>query len=444
MAYYFNRLYKFNGLNKLKFYKILLCFYFGFFLFDRTLLLALAFAGKNTAQYGFFLFPVVFYSYFKENSTYADKAIVAFSIVGLILVHYSFLFMFTTLAFFHLLINYEMKSKEVFRSVTIFLCAIALFFPFYLHLKNADFISIQMEGSSLSLAWNFFKQIFFTLNEPLSEYLFGMSIGKNWNYKKILLLFIILILMGYFWIKKKKYKQGWTIEDAVLFRATLVYSLSIAASILLACFLLAKPIFHIEYVRWYIHIYFSLLASVFFIFNAILINKLQNNYLKKIIIVLFFIVCPIVVSLYLKDIRNIDFWVNLHKTPYSTMRNLKNTLDKLSAKDTMVNLITESELIPVMGWYITIQKYRPLEYSPMLSDCRILNGSWLILPFDKSRDIDNLPSKEFFSSIKNKGPLYFIVKEETMNQYLNKVNSISVNKLNLKINELPIYKVFKK
>jgi hypothetical protein len=73
-----------------------------------------------------------------------------------------------------------------------------------------------------------------------------------------------------------------------------------------------------------------------------------------------------------------------------------------------------------------------------------LNGSWLILPFDKSRDIDNLPSKEFFSSIKNNNPLYFIVKEETMKQYLNKVNSIYVNKLNLKINDFSIYNVLQK
>jgi hypothetical protein len=441
MAYYFSRLYKFNNL---KFYQIMLCFYFGFFLFDRTLLLALAFAGKNALQYGFFLFPSVFYSFFKENNTHADKAIAAASIVGLILVHYSFLFMFTTLAFFHLLINYKIKSKETLTLFSIYLCALALFFPFYLHLKNADFISIHMEGSSLSLAWNFFKQTFFTLNEPLSDYLFGLSIGKDWSYKKVLLLLIMLILTGYLWIKKKKYKQGWTIEDTAFFKATLVYSLSIAASILLVCFFLAKPIFHVEYVKWYIHIYFSLLASTFLIFIGILVFKLQNIYLKKLFAVIFFIILPIVTSLYLKDVGNIRIFVNFLKTPYSTMGDLENTLDKLSTKNTIVSLITESELISGMGWNATTQNYRPLEYSSVLSNCRILNGSWLILPFDKSRDIDNLPSKEFFSSIKNNNPLYFIVKEETMKQYLNKVNSIYVNKLNLKINDFSIYNVLQK
>ena len=305
-----------------------------------------------------------------------------------------------------------------------------------------------MENSSLTLAWNFFKQTFFTLNEPLSEYLFGVTLGErwncNWNYKKILLLLIILILTAYLWVKKKKYKQGWTIDDAALFRATLVYSLSIGASILLVCFLLAKPIFHVEYVKWYIHIYFSLLASTFLIFISMLVFKLQNIYFKKMSSVILFIAFPIITSLYLKDVVKIKIFVNFLKTPYSTMRDLKNTLDKLSTKDTIANLITESELISDMGWNATIQKYRPLEYSSMLSNCRILNGSWLILPFDRSRDIDNLPSKEFFSSIKNNAPLYFIVEEETMKQYLNEVTSIYVNKLNLKIKEFSIYNVLQK
>ena len=58
--------------------------------------------------------------------------------------------------------------------------------------------------------------------------------------------------------------------------------------------------------------------------------------------------------------------------------------------------------------------------------------------------MDGFPSKDFFPSIDNSDPLYFLLKEETMNQYLNNVSAVSVNNLGLKINEFSVYKLAKK
>ena len=131
--------------------------------------------------------------------------------------------------------------------------------------------------------------------------------------------------------------------------------------------------------------------------------------------------------------------VNFQKVPYEEVKNVRRVLSTLS-KDDPCYLITESRQAMGMGWDLTMQKYKPLDYYYVISDCRILNGSWITQPLENSRKLFNLPSQSFFTST-NFEPIYFIGKDETLNRYLGELENISAYKLAIKMGGNSIYKI---
>jgi len=125
-AYYLRRLY---NLHFLKGYLVLISFYYGYFLFDRSLTLTIAYAGKNAVIFAALLFPAVFYHFIKENRTVADFIIAVLSLVGMFLIHYSFIIMFCIFLFSHLLVHFIREKKEILKYLSLVAVAVLFLIP---------------------------------------------------------------------------------------------------------------------------------------------------------------------------------------------------------------------------------------------------------------------------------------------------------------------------
>ena len=143
-----------------------------------------------------------------------------------------------------------------------------------------------------------------------------------------------------------------------------------------------------------------------------------------------------------KDFRHIHHRVNAFKSSYRELKNVQHVLNTLS-ENGKCYLITESTHIPGIGFNHTAQKYRPLDYFWVISDCVILNGSWLTSPLENSRDLFGLPSQSFFRSTTFE-PIYFLGTEGAFSRYIEKLQKISAQKQDIQIGGNTIYKMIRK
>ncbi len=101
--------------------------------------------------------------------------------------------------------------------------------------------------------------------------------------------------------------------------------------------------------------------------------------------------------------------------------------------------ITESRMIE----FHFAQNFRPLDYFAVISDCRILNGSWITRPLKYCREILNLPSQKFYKSF-DSSPIYFIGKEKALSNYLEQVDNLSARDIPWKSGDIKTYQIIRK
>ena len=438
-AFYFRKIYR---IEFIKTYIILLSFYYGFFLIDRTLPIALAYSGKNAVLYSHMLFPAVFFMFVKKNKTLLDDIIIILAILGSILTHYSFLFMFLLLLFSHIIINFKNEKKGIPPYIILFTSAIILFMPYYLDIRNSASILLNIPNGSINNALTVLNLSLLSISLPNNNYFFWMfySVDIPWHYKKIMILFFFMIPAVHHLVNRWLMKRSLAVSQARIIKSIFVFSLSIMGALVMLCALFIKPVFHYEYIKWFVYNYFAVLASAFLIYLFDLTTKKNAEYGKKAIL-LIFIIIPIFHFYYANDFQHIYNKVDSQKISYDELQDVQKKLNSLS-KDGACYLITESHQITGMGWNHTIQKYKPLDYYWVISDCKILNGSWISPPHENSRKLFDLPSQSFFEST-NFEPIYFIGKDETFRRYLKKLNNISANKMDVKIGGNSIYRIIR-
>ena len=236
------------------------------------------------------------------------------------------------------------------------------------------------------------------------------GIGVKWTYKKIFILAFFIIPVTVFLTKKLLLKQSLSDDERTILRVVSIFFLCIAGSLIVMCVLKVKPLANPEYIRWFAFYYFAILASLFLIFLANLLLKKQNGYAK----VAFFLICFSLVLFnvkYVKDFHMIGQWVKYGSISFQEMQNLQTVLNKLTKKNKCY-LITESRQggHAWIGGRHTMQTYKPLDYFAVISDCKILNGSWVTSPLKQSREIENMPAAQFYTD--NILHVYFMISSK--------------------------------
>ncbi len=439
-AFYFRKTYRIDFIEP---YVMLACFYYGFFLIDRTLPIALAFSGKNAVLYSHMLFPAVFFMFVKKNKTLLDNIIIILAILGTILTHYSFLFMFLLLLSSQIIIDFKNEKKNILSYIFLFTSATILFMPYYLEIRSSASILLNMPNGSINNALTVLNLALLSINLPNNNYFFWMfySVGIPWYCKKIVILFFFMMPALHYLINRWRTKRSLPVSQERIIKSIFVLTLSITGALIMLCALFIKPVFHYEYIKWFVYNYFAVLASAFLIYLFDRIVNREKKYGKPVVL-LIFIIIPILHFCYAKDFQHIYRKVDSQKISYDELKNVQRKLNSLS-KDGVCYLITESHQITGMGWSHTIQNYKPLDYYWVISDCKILNGSWITPPYENSRKLFDLPSQSFFTST-NFDPIYFVGQEETFSRYLRELDNISAHKLDVRLGGNSIYQIIRK
>ena len=86
-----------------------------------------------------------------------------------------------------------------------------------------------------------------------------------------------------------------------------------------------------------------------------------------------------------------------------------------------------------------VQKYRTLEYAEMLTNCRMLAGSWVHAPSDGWRESNGLPSKGIFNTVRTGMNLFFVGTRAELGEYgrISSWNEVGI----LPKEQIPIWKL---
>ena len=360
----------------------------------------------------------------------------AVSLFGLILVHYSNLFTFLLLFLPHILIHLKSEKKLILNYISIFSLLMIFFIPFCINLKDSSFISLNMPDASLRTAFNAFKLVCLSMHNEF----FWAACGPQtqWYYKKIMILFFFLIPLLHHFMGRRGYTWSSRVERLHIVKVIYVFALSILIALTLFFTLHVIPLFHWGFMHWFVHNYFAGLAASFLIYLSYLIAH-ANQKKMRFVILLIYLMLPLSYFYYAKDFQHISRKVNHHKISHDELKEVQSLLNRISEHG-KCNLITESTYIEGQGWAHAGQLYRALEYYWVISDCRILNGSWFTFPLENSRELFDLPSSSFFASADFE-PIYYIGTDETFSRYLSKTNGIRADKLDHSIGGNSIYKI---
>ncbi len=439
-AYYLRRIY---SLHFLKGYLVLISFYYGYFLFDRSLTLTMAYAGKNAVVFTALLFPAVFYHFIRKNRTIADFIVIVLSLIGMFLIHYSFIIMFSIFLFSHLLAHFKMERKEILKYLSLFTVAVLFLIPQIIFMRNNNVVSEALHGEvgyvySFGTACHNFINYLFTGNNLL--FWNFSSVGISWKYKKIfMLLFLLLPILYYLFIRFYR-KTKDLINDNSIMKLLAVSFFSIACAVIISCgFIPLTSQALATLIQWFSYNFCALLGAAFFIFICHVVIKTGKGAAKKLLLIVLFIIIPIAPLGFENDFKKLYQNVNEQKISYNELKTLEDVLQNLSNTDGVCNLLTQSQST---WWNHQIQDYRPLEYHAVISDCRILNGTFFSFPMDGSRREFILPSRQFYDSFGDE-PLYYIGTKIFLDAYMKRTACLSYMPLDVTVGSLGIFKIIR-
>jgi len=439
-AYYLRRIY---NLHFLKGYLVLISFYYGYFLLDRSLTLTMAYAGKNAVVFTAFLFPAVFYHLIRINRTIADFILIVLSLMGMFLIHYSFIIMFGIFTFSHLLLHFKMEKNDILKYLSLVIVAVLLLIPQIVFIRSNNVVVEALHGEvgyvySFGTACHNFIKYLFTDNNLL--FWNFSSVGIGWKYKKIsMLFFLFLPILHYLYIRFYRKTEDLDNDNAIIKLLTVSFS-SITCAVIMSCGFIPLTSQALgTLIQWFSYNFFALLGATFFIFICHIVTKTGNGVAKKGLLIIIFIIIPIIPLGFENDFKKLYQNVNKHKISYDELKTLEAVLQNLSNTDGVCNLLTQSQSI---WWNHQIQDYRPLEYHAVISDCRILNGTFFSFPMDGSRREFVLPSRQFYDSFGDE-PIYYIGKKGFLDAYMKRTACLSYIPLDVAVGSLGIYKIIK-
>lgn len=424
---------QFQSISNLAFYGLI---YVAFFYMERTQLFALSCAGKNAQLMVTALLPVVLLIIFNEVSSIKSAFTTSFILAGVYLCHYSFVYMLFGSSVAYLCVNFTSHKSNLKYIIASLFMSVLLFIPWVLRLSFGGLGDGNYAGVLATL--NTFAHYFIDSN---SSYLTIFNFFKFESYankNKLIIFSVVISSMYSFFLFYKERKE---VYKPVLF----VILCIIGFGLLGAGFFPGSKI-NADYVRWFSY---SFSALIMFIgtYSLVCIMKLLLNRFLSARTTAFITLASICGCLYLTmQVSPKRLMKNLYKRNQdykTTWKKLRQWSDFLALDGVEYNFITQSKpLLPnVDSYYMLPNTY--VDNFFVISNARVINGSWYTASWPGSRDIENLPGDSFyeayFKDLKAL-PLYYLATEQQAKLYENKV---SIVRLIPKDRDLDNFKLFK-
>jgi hypothetical protein len=102
-------------------------------------------------------------------------------------------------------------------------------------------------------------------------------------------------------------------------------------------------------------------------------------------------------------------------------------------------LITQS--VTILGGFMTMQRYHPLDYAEILTGCRILNGSFVQRGIPEGRAMDGLPTAAALATLPPSAAIFLIVPEPIEAAYHSALPKVEFVRQQTQIGPLPVWRI---
>lgn len=425
---------KFNYINELSFYGLI---YAAFFYMERTHLFALSYAGKNAQILMTMLLPVVLLILLKEVNSLKSAFGISFLLTGTYLCHYSFVYMLFGSIVAYLCVNFT-KHKINFKYIILsLLLSVLLFIPWVLNLSFGGLGGSKYPGVLVSL--NTFFHYFIDNNSPYLTVFKSFKFEPNAN-KNTWIIFSIIISSLYSFIAYKK-------EKIDFYKPVLFITLCVIGFGLLAAGFFPASKINMDYVRWFSYSFSALIMFIGILSLTCIIRLLLNNFLPTKITAL----CALVFvcgSLYQTIQISPDHLIKklYHRNQYfrTSWNSVSQWSKFLSHDGTVYNLVTKStpSLSNINSYHMFPNAYIDNYFA--ISNVRIINGSWYTAARSGSREVDSLPSTDFYNEyFKNPKalPLYYLASDRQAKIYESKIQSVRLISTDRVLDKYRMFKI---
>ena len=365
----------------------------GFLSFDRTLVYALAIAGKNAQLFQSALVPL-FFVYLVSVRRLGSCIVAALCCCGMFLLHYSGLYVMAVLlgAWSVVQVVRAGDLQGCLRPWGIFAGAVMLFIPKALHAsKNSGAVAI---GSSQYVPFNW--DLFSVITQEFNPFIFIFNeIGIPWSYKGWWTLSLLGIAAMYLLIQRlgpgdesARARRLKGVEGAFWFCVC-----SWVGAGLLAYGMVPVPGINLDFTRWFSY---NLLAAAIGMSVVVIVPYLRRSRVAA--------VCATLVvgfglwnSFY--DVQGARGWIKDHVFPMADIRKLS----KVIPSSIPCQLVTRNGGLGTFMYQIP----RAAEYVPVISSCEIISGAY-IAPDSYGLDPSGAPTVEFLKKRRERGEIFYL------------------------------------
>jgi len=402
----------------------------GFFLLDRNLMNASIYAGKNSFFTAAMLFPVALVLLVEGVGDWRRETLAVLACLGVVLVHFSAAYMLTCFLAAWLALE-RPAAGTWFRLAAVGGVVLALFVPLAL-LADRSAMTLTTDGSPVSPGRFLANLVIEKYNLVLFVYHDHDKLRvQPWPWKGAALIGCVALLAGLASLTARM-KSSVALYLAPLARAGATFLMAVAVGAVLGSGLIPKSGVERVYTAWYL-IFFMAPIFALTVLGLWALTKLNPRTPALLL------PCSLVLILGV-GAGGLAFVDDYLKARRYVLRHAPSRADLTAFRDLLGTAQTQGPCYLIMQGDVLESKimpdivqiahgYRPFDHATLLSDCRVMTGTFTTLPFKGGRELDGYPSAELLATLPSDAALLFIGSGTSLGRYLAKMPRLKAQPL---------------
>jgi len=415
----------------------------GFFLFDRTLMNAAIYAGKNAFFSAALLVPIAVTLLIEGVGDRRREVLAGLACLGAVVIHYSAAYMLSCLIAAWLLVE-RPPARIWFRLGAVGAAVLVLFLPLALHTEQHAMVLIAQGKVATSGRF-----LLGTLQDKYSDFLFIYHQFAKlkllpWPWKGWTLVACVLLLgaIAALAARRRAPMAGYILRLA-RFAATLLLAATIAA--VLASGLIPRVGIDSLYVSWFLFfflapIFAATVLGLWACAKAGARSPAARGAASLLLLAGFALGGFAFADDYLKARRH----ALRNATTKAELAEFRGLLRDFEGRGLCYlaiqgGAVDGSAIMP--GITQVTHANRPLDYAPLLADCAALTGSFTTSPFKGGRDVGGYPTAELLAALPNGAAVLFIGSESDLRRYLAALPGLAAGRLDRQVGWYGVYEL---
>jgi hypothetical protein len=413
---------------------VILTWYVGFICLDRTIGYTQPLAGKNAMLLAGFLFPFVFLLFSQCHRSIPHFLAASLALLGLFLIHYSAMYMVVICALVYMALHYAAPWKRPgpwLVHAASGVLAMILFLPVALRLfANPPEFSTEATASASSALLSLVEFMF----SPFSNVVFIFHDRESilpWPFKNA----VLLLLLGWcLWIQRR---YSWGEEGKRVLCMTGLFGGAWFLTLILAAGLIPRTGINTDYARWFL----------FYFQAGIFAGALQCFWIAwhegqlRLRTPRLWLGLGISAAMLVTMLDYASQLSVIAKRRYfqSSLEQLDQVLAPFSEASPCFIVAPSRPVIETGAHFI--YGLNALDYVPVISDCKLVTGSWVSRPLSGGRSLGRLPDSAVLSQLAAEANVLFFGMDQQMRRYQHQVPGIRFTRLPSRVGTLSVWRV---